>query len=88
MWDAIEESFFVFYSCADAPQLPAELNELRELSFFTGRGGVCGGDQNFLGWSKGGQFFSVGEPDFFYIFNGEDQKKFVTGCHKQPPPSR
>ncbi len=29
---------------------------LRELSFFTGRGvaSICGRDQNFLGWSKGG----------------------------------
>ncbi len=37
---------------------------IRELSFFTGRGGpsICEGDQFFLGWSKaGGSFFSLGQ---------------------------
>ena len=53
---------------------------LRELSFITGRGGrlfVGGGDQNFLGWSKGGtKIFSVGQrggPEFFEGQRGGDQ---------------
>ncbi len=59
----------------------------RELSFFTRRGAsVCGGDQNFFGWSEGGgQFFTGskggtrtfplgqmggGGPEFFYLCKG------------------
>ncbi len=42
---------------------------IRELSFFTGRGegaSVCGGgDQNLLGWSKGGTIFFSGGTRIF-----------------------
>ena len=50
-----------------------KMHPFRELSFFT----VClWGDQNFLGWSKGGQVFfsgSKGGPEFFEGQRGGDQ---------------
>ncbi len=49
---------------------------LRELSFFTGRGGR-------LSVMAGHQFFLV--PPFAYG-KGGDQKKLVTGHHRQTPP--
>ncbi len=57
--------------------------ETRELSFFTGRRGARllvggGGDQNFLGWSKGRPVLHVQRGD---------QKKLATGHHRQTAPS-
>ncbi len=56
---------------------------VRDLSFFTGRGGRLFG-QNILGWSKGGgQFFSLGQrgggPEFLGVHEGGQNFFFQEG---------